>query len=140
MTSLEAKGPSSPPGSSPLEKKFNITMARVHDPWDPLIQAPKKRQEQLYFLPAVYFLGVRIEGKERAGAFWERNSKSESEKCLTSASCNFCTAAMQSIDVDPEPTHVGLSVQWLPFATELIEELPLCMFKAAPNAMFMTVE
>lgn len=85
-------------------------------------------------LPTVYFLGVRIDGSERAGAFGERNSKSKSENGLTSALYSFCTAPMQSIELDPVPIHVELSVHWLPLAAELIVKFPCGKLIAALNA------
>ena len=58
----------------------------------------------------MYFLGVRIDGSERAGAFSERNSKSVSENDFTSELYRFCTAPMQSIEVEPVPIQVALLV------------------------------
>ncbi len=88
----------------------------------------------------MYFLGVRIDGNERAGAFSERNSKSISENGLTSLSYNFCTAPMQSKELEPVPIQAGLSVHWLPLATELIVRLLCGMFIAALDASFKNVE
>ena len=54
----------------------------------------------------MYFLGVRIAGKERLRAFPERNSKLISENDLTSELYRLCTAPMQSVAVEPVPIHV----------------------------------
>ncbi len=47
---------------------------------------------------------------------------------------------MQSTEVEPEPIHVGLSVQWLLFAAESMVKLSCCMFKAALDAMLMKMD
>lgn len=84
----------------------------------------------------MYFLGVRIDGSERAGAFAERNSKSVSENGLTSALYSFCTAPMQSTELEPVPIQVELSVHWLPFAAKL----PCVGFIAALDTTLSNVE
>lgn len=83
---------------------------------------------------------MRIDGSERAGAFWERNSKSISEKVLTSASYKFCTAPMQSIDLGPVPTQVELSVHCFPLVAEFIVKLPCASFIAGLDAIFERIE
>lgn len=88
----------------------------------------------------MYFLGVRIDGSERAGAFSERNSKSISENVLTSALYSLCTALMQSIELKPVPIHDELSVHCLPLATEIIVKFPCVKFIAALDAIFENVE
>lgn len=90
--------------------------------------------------PTVYFLGVRIDGSERAGAFSERNSKSISENGLTSLSYNFCTAPMQSKELEPVPIQAELSVHWLPLATEFIVRLRCGRLIAALDALLKNVE
>ena len=91
-------------------------------------------------LPTVYFLGVRIDGSERAGAFSERNSKSISENGLTSPSYNFCTAPMQSKELEPVPIQVDLSVHWFRLAAELIVKLLCVRLIAALDAILKNVE
>lgn len=88
----------------------------------------------------MYFLGVRIDGSERAGAFGERNSKSMSENRFTSESYSLCIAPMQSTEVEPVPIQVGLSVHWLPFALKLVVRLPSVMLIAALQAKLKKTE
>lgn len=91
-------------------------------------------------LPTVYFLGVRIDGSERAGAFSERNSKSMSENDFTSPLYNFCTAPMQSVELEPVPIQVELSVHWLLLDAELIVKLPCGRIIATLDTMSKNVE
>ena len=88
----------------------------------------------------MYFLGVRIDGSERTGAFRETNSKSISENALTSWLYSFCTAPMQSIELDPVPIHVELSVHWLLLAAGLVVKLAWGRVIAAADAMLQIVE
>ena len=120
-------------------------MARVHEPLlsSALIDTYEGEGGLKYFgklLPTVYFLGVRMDGSERAGAFSERNSKSISENGLTSLSYSFCTAPMQSKELEPVPIQAGLSVHWLPLATELIVTLLCGSLIAALDALLKNVE
>ena len=91
-------------------------------------------------LPTVYFLGVRIDGSERTGALWETNSKSMSVNVLTSWLYNFCTAPMQSIELDPVPIHVKLSVHWLLLPAKMFVMLAWGRIIAAADAMLQNVE
>lgn len=88
----------------------------------------------------MYFLGVRIAGSERAGTFAERNSKSISEKVLTSALYNRCTAPMQSIEVGPVPIHAELSVHWLLRSADSIVESPCDTPRTALDTIFRNAE
>ena len=81
-----------------------------------------------------------MDGKERAGAFCERNSKSVSENSFTSVLYRFCTAPIQSIEVVPEPIHEALSVQWLLFAAESMVKLPCGMPITALDTMLMKMD
>ena len=83
---------------------------------------------------------MRIDGRERAGAFSERNSKSMSENVETSVLYSRRTALMQSIELEPVPIHVELSVHCLPLAAELSVKFPFGRVIAALDAIFVNVE